>query len=226
MTEASKIRVLIADDHALVRKGLRALLSTKDDLDIVGEAGDGRAAVEQARSLEPDVILMDIQMPGMNGIEAIKQIVFHQVQTRILVLTSFATDDKVFPAIKAGALGYLLKDTDPEELVQSIRRVARGESSLHPAIARRVLDELAHPASAPTASSLTEREIDVVRLIAKSLKNRAIADQLGISETTVRAHVSNILSKLHLASRNEVMLYALRRGLATLDDAEDDGSRS
>ena len=214
-----RIRVLIADDHTIVRKGLRALLTSKGDIDVIGEASDGQSAVEQAAALKPDVILMDIAMPKLDGIEAIRQIAARQSGARILVLTSFASDDKVFPAIKAGALGYLLKDSDPEELVQAIRQVYRGESSLHPAIARKVLAELAHPAGQPAGpDALTEREVDVTRLIAKGLRNKAIAEQLGIGETTVRAHVSNIMNKLHLASRNEVMLYALRQGLAPLED--------
>ena len=213
------VRVLIADDHTIVRKGLRALLSSKGDIEVVGEASNGQAAVEQAATLKPDVVLMDLAMPKLDGIEAIKQITARQSQVRILVLTSFATDDKVFPAIKAGALGYLLKDSDPEELVQAIRQVYRGESSLHPSIARKVLEELAHPAKQPAGpDTLTEREIEVTRLIAKGLRNKAIAGQLGIGETTVRAHVSNIMNKLHLASRNEVMRYAFREGLAPLDD--------
>ena len=212
------IRVLIADDHTIVRKGLRALLSTKDDIAVVGEAGDGLAAVEQAHALRPDIILMDITMPGIDGVEATRRILAHQPHARILVLTSFSTDDKVFPALKAGAQGYLLKDSEPEDLVSAIRRIHHGESSLHPAVASRVLQQLAHPAT-PAHSSLTDREIEVTRLIARGLKNRAIAAQLNVSETTVRAHVSNTLAKLHLATRTELTLYALREGLAVLDGA-------
>jgi len=212
------IRVLIADDHTIVRKGLRALLSTKDDITVVGEAGDGLAAVEQAQALRPDIILMDITMPGIDGVEATRRILAHQPHARILVLTSFSTDDKVFPALRAGAQGYLLKDSEPEELVSAIRRIHHGESSLHPAVASRVLLQLAHPA-APAHSALTDREIEVTRLIARGLKNQAIATQLSISETTVRAHVSNILAKLHLATRTELTLFALREGLAVLDGA-------
>ncbi len=210
------IRVLIADDHTIVRKGLRALLSTKADIAVIGEAGDGLAAVEQAEALRPDIVLMDITMPGIDGVEATRRILAHEPQARILVLTSFSTDDKVFPALKAGAQGYLLKDSEPEDLVSAIRRIHHGESSLHPAVASRVLQQLAHP-SAPAHSTLTEREIEVTRLIARGLKNRAIAGQLSVSETTVRAHVSNILAKLHLATRTELTLYALREGLAVLE---------
>jgi NarL family two-component system response regulator LiaR len=161
-------------------------------------------------------------MPEMNGIEAIRHITQGRPQARILVLTSFATDDKVFPAIKAGALGYLLKDSSPEELVQAIQRVYRGESSLHPTIARKVLQEISRPPEprqAPTSEPLTEREVEVLRLVARGMNNHRIADQLVISEATVRTHVSNILSKLHLASRTQAALYALQQGWASLDDA-------
>src|SRR5512136_1166670 len=144
MTQAS-IRVLIVDDHTIVRKGIRALLAEIEGIEVVGEADNGQEAVTQAETLHPDVILMDLAMPKMDGIEAIRQIKISQPESRILVMTSFATDDKVFPAIKAGALGYLLKESAPEELVQAIRQIYRGESSLHPAIARKVLQEITHP---------------------------------------------------------------------------------
>ena len=218
----SSIRVLVADDHAIVRKGIRALLATEPDIEVVGEAENGREAVTEAEKLQPDVILMDLVMPEMDGIEAIRRITARQPEARILVLTSFAADDKVFPAIKAGALGYLLKDSGPEELVQAIHQVYLGESSLHPTIARKLLQELSRPSERPpTPEPLTEREVEVLRLVARGRSNREIADQLVISEATVRTHVSNILSKLHLASRTQAALYALREGLASLDDAEE-----
>ena len=218
----SSIRVLVADDHAIVRKGIRALLATEPDIEVVGEAENGREAVTEVERLRPDVILMDLVMPEMDGIEAIRRITARQSEARILVLTSFAADDKVFPAIKAGALGYLLKDSGPEELVQAIHQVSRGESSLHPTIARKLLQELSRPSEGPpTPEPLTEREVEVLRLVAKGRNNREIADQLVISEATVRTHVSNILSKLHLASRTQAALYALREGLASLDEAEE-----
>lgn len=214
------IRVLIVDDHAIVRKGTRALLDTEAGIEVVGEATDGREAVAQAQRLDPDVILMDLVMPGMDGIEAIGAITAEQPEARILVLTSFAADDKVFPAIKAGALGYLLKDAGPEDLVAAIRQVWRGESWLHPTIARKVLQEVSSPASdqPPTAEPLTEREVDVLQLVAQGLSNQQIAQELVITEGTVRTHVSNILGKLHLASRTQAALYALREGLASLDE--------
>ena len=217
---STPIRVLVADDHAIVRKGIRALLSTEADIEVIGEADDGAQAVAQAQALCPDVILMDLVMPKMDGIEATRQILGRQPGARILVLTSFAADDKVFPAIKAGALGYLLKDSGPEDLVQAIHQIHRGEPSLEPSIARKVLYELSHPLQQqpPTPEPLTERELDILRLVAQGRSNREIAEQLVITEMTVRTHVSNILSKLHLASRTQAALYALREGLASLDD--------
>ncbi len=219
---SQKIRVLLTDDQAIVRKGIQALLSTESNIEVVGEAENGKEAIRLVEKLQPDVILMDLQMPEMDGIEAIGRITSGKPNARILVLTSFATDDKVFPAIKAGALGYLLKDSSPEELILAIRQVYRGESSLHPTIARKVLQELSRPPAPeqiPTSEPLTEREVDVLRLVARGMGNQQIADQLVISEATVRTHVSNILGKLHLASRTQAALYALQKGLASLDDA-------
>jgi NarL family two-component system response regulator LiaR len=213
------IRVLIVDDHAIVRKGTSALLSTERDIQVVGEAADGQEAVARSQALQPDVILMDLVMPNLDGIEATRQITARQPGVRILVLTSFAADDKVFPAIQAGALGYLLKDSSPAELVQAIRQVYRGEPSLDAALASKVLYAIAHPAQAqPTSDPLTGRELEVLLLIAQGRSNREIAEKLVITEMTVRAHVSNILSKLHLASRTQAALYALREGLASMDD--------
>jgi two-component system, NarL family, response regulator LiaR len=213
------IRVLVADDHVVVRKGIRALLATEPGIDVVGEATDGAEAVHAAAELRPDVILMDIVMPTVDGIEAVRRIMAAQPGSRILMLTSFATDDQIFPALKAGALGYLLKDTGPEDLVQAIRQVHRGESSLHPTIARKVLQELSRPPQRPpTPDPLTEREVEVLRLVAQGRSNQEIARMLVVSEATVRTHVSSILSKLHLASRTQAALYALREGLASLDD--------
>jgi NarL family two-component system response regulator LiaR len=215
----SSIRVLIVDDHAIVRKGIRALLSTETDIEVIGEAEDGSRAVDQAKKLQPDVVLMDLVMPQMDGIEATHRITADCPKTRVLVLTSFAADDKVFPAIKAGALGYLLKDSGPEELVQAIQQVYRGEPSLDPPIARKVLMELSRPPKKPlTTDPLTEREMEVLRLVAQGKSNRDMAEELVITEATARTHVSNILSKLHLASRTQAALYALREGLASLED--------
>jgi len=213
------IRVLIVDDHAIVRKGISALLSTEPDIQVLGEATNGAEGVEKAETLRPDVVLMDMVMPKMDGIEATRRITALDSGPRVLVLTSFAADDKVFPAIKAGALGYLLKDSGPNDLIRAIRQVYRGEPSLEPAIASKVLFELAHPPKAePTTDPLTEREMEVLRLLAQGYSNRQIADALVITEMTVRAHVSNILGKLHLASRTQAALFALREGLASVDD--------
>jgi two-component system, NarL family, response regulator LiaR len=219
MNRSSVIRVLITDDHAIVRKGIAALLATEPDIQVVGEAADGAAAVAQARALHPDVVLMDLVMAGMDGIEATRQITAEMPGVRVLVLTSFAADDKVFPAIKAGALGYLLKDTGPHELVHAIHQVYRGQPSLEPSIASKVLYELAHPVKGPpTPDPLTARELEVLRLVAQGMSNREMAEKLVITELTVSTHVSNILSKLHLASRTQAALFALKGGLASLDD--------
>lgn len=215
----TKIRILIVDDHAVVRKGIRALLATEEDLDVIGEAENGQQAVELYSELNPDLLLLDLIMPKVNGIEAIKKIKGDHPGAKILVLTSFAADDQVFPAIKAGALGYLLKDTEPDDLINAIRQVYRGESSLSPAVARKVLEEVFHPAEKPLSPDpLTRREVDVLQVLAKGKSNRDIAEELTISETTVRTHVSNILGKLHLASRTEAALYALKEGMANIDD--------
>ena len=216
----SVIRVMIVDDHAIVRKGIRALLTESGDFEIVAEAADGEEAVLRAAETQPDVILMDLLMPSLDGIEATRQITARQPKTRILVLSSFVADNKLFPAIKAGALGYLLKDSSPEELVRAIRQVHRGEPALHPTIARKLLQEIAQPVDVkPTPEALTARELAVLRLIAQGLSNQEIADELSVSEATVRAHVSRILGKLHLASRTQAALYAVREGLTAEDDA-------
>jgi len=211
------IRILVADDHAIVREGLRWLIATEPGMELVGEAADGVEAVAQARKLHPDIILMDLVMPRKGGIEAIGEIKQAFPDARILVLTSFAEDDKVFPAIKAGASGYLLKDTAPQELLRAIRDVCQGFPSMHPAIARKVMQELQRPPDLPpTAEPLTEREANVLKLVARGLTNEDIAKALYISERTARTHVSNILRKLHLANRTQAALYALREGLINL----------
>ena len=212
------IRILIVDDHAIVREGLRTLIASEPRMELVGEAADGIEAVSLARSLKPDVILMDVVMPHKDGLEAISEIKQENPEMCILVLTSFAEEDKVFPAIRAGALGYLLKDSSPEQLLQAIYDVHRGESSLHPSVALKLVREISQPSDLPPAEHpLTEREVDVLELVAQGLSNQEIADQLVISEWTVRTHVRNILGKLHLANRTQATLYALREGLAELE---------
>jgi len=208
------IRVLIVDDHAVVREGLRALITSEPGMAVIAEASDGAEAVSKSRDLKPDVILLDLLMPRKSGLEAIEEIKADNSQARILVLTSYADDDKVFPAIKAGALGYLLKDSSPQELLQAIRDTYQGESSLHPTIARKLIRELNRPSDLPpTEEPLTEREVEVLKLVAQGLANNEIARALSISERTARTHVSNILSKLHLANRTQAALYAIREGL-------------
>jgi len=215
---SDRIRVLVADDHPIVRQGLAALLETQPDLELAAEAVDGAEAVEKALALRPDVILLDLVMPNMDGIQAIQEIVRRNPQARILVLTSFYEDERVFPAIKSGASGYLLKDSSPQELLKAIRDVHQGQVSLHPTIALKVVRELNQETQLPpTEDPLTARELEVLTFLAKGLSNDEIAARLVISERTVGTHVSNILGKLQLANRTQAALYALREGLASLN---------
>ncbi len=212
------IRLLIVDDHTIVRKGLKAVLAETDGIRVVGEANNGLEAVKLAKQLNPDVILMDIMMPNMDGVEATRLITAAQPKVRVLVLTSFVGDDKVFPAVKAGALGYLLKDSDPKELIRAIHRVHQGEPSLPPALARKIMKEIREdPAPRPTPEPLTTREVEVLRLLAEGMSNEDIAARLGISEVTVRTHISHLLAKLHMANRVRAALYALREGISSID---------
>ncbi len=215
------ITVLVVDDHPIVRKGLRTLLLSEEDIQSVYEAENGLQAIQIVQQHQPTVILMDLVMSPINGVEAIERIKAVQPSARILVLTAYADDDKVFPAIKAGASGYILKDIPPEELIQAIRDVAAGQSFLHPTIAARLMREITQ-ASAPLENSepLTEREVEVLRWIARGLSNQEIAQQLHVSERTITTHISNILDKLHLANRTQATLYALRKGIASLYDEE------
>ncbi len=215
------IRVLVVDDHAIVREGLRWLMTTEPGIELAGEAANGVEAIAKARDLHPDVILMDLVMPRMDGITAIAEIKALMPDVRILVLTSFSEDEQVFPAIKAGALGYLLKDTSPQTLLRAIRDIYAGVPSMHPFIARKLIQELQRPSDLPpTREPLSQREMEVLRLVAQGLSNEEIAAQLFIGERTARTHVSNILRKLHLANRTQAALYALREGLARLDDPD------
>ena len=211
------IRVLIADDHAIVREGLRTLIASQENMVVVGEAQDGKIAIERAFQLKPDIILMDLVMPQMNGIEAISNIKKTNPGIKILVITNFSDDDKVFPAIKAGATGYLLKDSSPKQLINAINEVYLGKSSLHPDIAIKLIQELKHPAKLEQGNTpLSPREIDVLKLVAQGMGDQNIAKELTISEWTVRTHMRNILSKLHLANRTQAAIYALSEGLADL----------
>jgi NarL family two-component system response regulator LiaR len=218
MMREAKIKVLIVDDHLVVRQGLRTFLELQDDIVVVGEAGDGATAVEMVRALEPDVVLMDLVMPQMDGIAATRQIKTSDARTKVIALTSFTEDDKVFPAIQAGASSYLLKDVSPDDLVEAIRAVHRGEPRLHPDIARKLMQQVAQQANpireSTAADDLTEREREVVRLVAQGCSNSEIAHALVISDKTVKTHVSNILSKLQLEDRTQLAIYAIKHGLA------------
>jgi two-component system, NarL family, response regulator LiaR len=209
------ISVLIVDDHPIVRQGLRTLLELQDDIQVVGEAVNGKSAVELAARLKPDVVLMDLVMPEMDGISATRQIVDLKQSTRVIALTSFVEDDKVIPAIQAGAVSFLLKDISPTELMDAIRAAYHGEARLHPDVIRKLMKQVSTQAAAPQAGApdLTERELEVLSLVGQGMSNREIAARLVISEKTVKTHVSNLLSKLDLEDRTRLAIYAIKKGL-------------
>ena len=212
------IRILIVDDHDIVREGQRALIETELGMELVGEAKNGIEAVELAERLQPDVILMDLHMPKKDGVEAITEIKGENPESRILVLTSFNEDENVYAAIKAGAMGYLLKDSSPQKILKSIRKIYQGETSIGPRIAQKLMREIQRTTDCPpTEEPLTTREMEVIKLIAKGLSNQEIAEKLVISERTARTHITHILGKLHLANRTQAAIYALREGLADLN---------
>lgn len=215
------IRVFQADDHELVRKGIRFLLMGHADIELIGEAADGDTALTRIRMLTPDVVLLDLHMPGKSGTELIPLIKEGLPQTKILVVTSFGDNDHVFAAIKAGADGYLLKDAPSNDVLAAIRDLYAGHRRIPADIAIRLLQEMKSPLapdSDPTVEPLTERELDTLKLVARGYSNQEIAEHLSLSESTVRAYVSHILGKLHVASRTQATLYALRTGIASLDD--------
>ncbi len=218
MTEL--ITVLVVDDHKVVRQGVRAFIDTQPDLTVVGEAGTGDEAVALAAEHAPDVVIVDLVMPGMDGVEVTRQVKQVSPRTQVIVLTSYHQDEHIFPAIRAGALSYLLKDVGPAELADAVRKAANGEAVLHPRVAARVVQELhgARQDSPNPFTELSDRELEVLRLIADGLNNADIAETLVISEKTVKSHVSNILNKLHLADRTQAAVYAWREGVVRRDD--------
>jgi two-component system, NarL family, response regulator LiaR len=210
---ADAIRIVLVDDHAVVREGLRAFLELQDDFEVVGEAEDGQAAVREAERLRPDVILMDLVMPGLDGVGAMQALRESLPEARVIVLTSFADDDRLLPAIQAGAAGYLLKDAQPAELARAVRAAHAGEALLDPSVAARLVDAIAQAPGSDPAERLTPREREVLELIAQGRPNKLIARELEISEKTVKAHVGRVLEKLGVSDRTQAALYAVRTGL-------------
>lgn len=217
---ADPITVLLVDDHSLVRQGIRAFLETQADILVAGEAGSGAEGVQLAVQTAPDVVLMDLVMPGgIDGVEATRRLKDASPRTQVVVLTSYHEDEHIFPAIRAGALSYALKDIGPEALAEVIRKAARGEAVLHPRVAKRLIQELQYGGEmdSPAYAGLTEREFEVLRLLAEGYSNAKIAGELVLSEKTVKGHVSNILGKLHLEDRTQAAVYAWREGLVRRD---------
>jgi two-component system, NarL family, response regulator LiaR len=207
------IRVLVADDHAVVREGLRTFLGLQDGIEVVGEAADGESAVREAEHLRPDVVLMDLVMPRLDGVGAMRELRRRLPACRVIVLTSYAQDDRLLPAIQAGAAGYLLKAAEPQEIARAIRAAHAGEALLDPAIAARLVEAIAQPAGTRPAARLTPREREVLALIGRGLPNKRIARELGVSEKTVKTHVGHLLAKLGVTDRTQAALHAVREGL-------------
>jgi DNA-binding NarL/FixJ family response regulator len=215
----NRIGILIVDDHEVVRKGIRSYLETVKDFQVIGEAASGEEALKLVSDYIPDIVLLDLMMPGMDGVEATRRIKHISPRSQVVVLTSYHEDAHIFPALKAGAISYILKDMKMEKLVDALRRAANKEVTLHPLVAARVLQNIRNEngEEQPLFTELTERELDVLRLIANGMTNSQIAEKLVISEYTVKGHVSNILSKLHLADRTQVAVYAWQQGLVSKD---------
>lgn len=214
------ITVIIVDDHAVVRQGLIAFLQTQDDIEVIGEAENGVQLLELLPHSVPDVLLMDLIMPDMDGVEATRRVKIISPHTQVIIFTSYYKDEHIFPAVRAGALSYILKDSKPEDLVDTIRKASRGETVLHPRVAARLVQEVqgARRETLNPFSELSDREMEILRLIASGISNREIADTLFISEKTVKSHVSNILSKLHLADRTQAAVYAWNQGIVRRDE--------
>ncbi|WP_010502934.1 response regulator [Paenibacillus elgii] len=220
MTKTEPIAILIVDDHSIVRQGLCALFKIRPDCRVVGEADSGESAVRLAAELVPDVVLMDLVMPGIDGVEATRQVKQVSPRSQVIVLTSYHEDEHIFPALRAGALSYVLKDIEPEQLVETVRRAVHGESMMHPRVAARVVQEIRDTRRTDDGpfAELSDRELEVLRLIAGGLTNAEIAERLIISEKTVKGHVSNILSKLHMLDRTKAAVFAWQQGLMRSDE--------
>jgi NarL family two-component system response regulator LiaR len=212
---ADAITVLVVDDHAVVREGLRTFLQLQDGIEVIGEAGDGEEAVRQAERLRPDVILMDLVMPRLDGVGAMRELRRRLPASRVIVLTSFADDDRILPAIQAGAAGYLLKNVQPQELARAVRAAHAGEAMLDPSVAARLVEAIAQAPGEQPAERLTPREREVLELIGRGMSNKRIARELGVAEKTVKTHVGHVLAKLGVADRTQAALYAVRAGLLT-----------
>jgi DNA-binding NarL/FixJ family response regulator len=222
MSETDPIRVVLADDHAVVRKGIREFLEEEGDIAVVGEAKDGQEALGMIVEQSPDVAVLDIQMPGLNGIEVTRRVKAERPAVRVMVLTAYDDDPYIFAALQAGASGYVLKSAPSEELIRAVRAVYRGELALDPAVTARVMQQLASgkpPGAADVVEVLSERELEVLRLAARGLSNRAIGQELSISDRTVQGHLANIFGKLNVGTRTEAVLLAVKQGWITLDDA-------
>ncbi len=219
---AKSIRILLADDHNVLRQGMAQALEVQPDMTVIAQADNGQEAVELALTHQPDIILMDINMPEMDGVEAARQITAQLPQTGVIILTMYRRDDYVFEAIKAGASGYLLKEVELDELLEAIRAVARGEAVIDSAVASRVLAELRQPARSQPKPVLAERDVEILRLLAQGLKNQAIAERLSLSEKTVRNRLSLVFRQLHLENRTQAVLYALREGIVETDQPDED----